>query len=98
MERRALLCEFVSGVIRPRRAMLCAPSRVRIYLHPAPAIQRNPPPPSGWLAFRARLPDTGNVQVTVTQLTDQLVASYAQVGGINHLDGKNLPSKRTIGH
>jgi serine O-acetyltransferase len=36
------------------------------------------------------------VQVTVTQLTDQLVASYAQLGGINHLDGKNLPSKQTI--
>jgi serine O-acetyltransferase len=36
------------------------------------------------------------VQVTVTELTNQLVASYAQVGGINHLDGKNLPSKRAI--
>jgi serine O-acetyltransferase len=36
------------------------------------------------------------VQVTVTQLTDQLMASYARHGGINHLDGKNLPSKRTI--
>lgn len=33
---------------------------------------------------------------TVTQLTERLVASYARVGGINHLDGKNLPSKRTI--
>ena len=32
----------------------------------------------------------------VTQLTNQLVASYARVGGINHLDGKNLPSKRAI--
>lgn len=37
------------------------------------------------------------MQPTVTQLTDRLVASYAQVGGINHLDGKNLPSKRVIG-
>jgi serine O-acetyltransferase len=36
------------------------------------------------------------VQLTVTQLTDRLVASYADVGGINHLDGKNLPSKRAI--
>jgi len=36
------------------------------------------------------------VQQTVTQLTDQLVASYAKDGGINHLDGKNLPSKRGI--
>ena len=40
--------------------------------------------------------NTGFVQVTVTQLTNQLVESYAKVGGINHLDGKNLPSKRTI--
>jgi serine O-acetyltransferase len=36
------------------------------------------------------------VPLTVTQLTDRLVASYAQVGGINHLDGKNLPSKHAI--
>jgi serine O-acetyltransferase len=33
---------------------------------------------------------------TVTQLTNQLVASYAKLGGINHLDGKNLPSRRAI--
>lgn len=33
---------------------------------------------------------------SVTQLTNELVASYARVGGINHLDGKNLPSKRAI--
>ncbi len=33
---------------------------------------------------------------TVTQLTNQLVESYARLGGINHLDGKNLPSKRAI--
>ena len=35
--------------------------------------------------------------VPVTQLTDQLLSSYARVGGINHLDGKNLPSKSAIG-
>ncbi len=34
--------------------------------------------------------------MNVTHLTDQLVASYARVGGINHLDGKNLPSKAAI--
>src|SRR5256714_193741 len=34
--------------------------------------------------------------VTVPQLTDQLLASYARVGGINHLDGKNLPSRTRI--
>jgi serine O-acetyltransferase len=33
---------------------------------------------------------------TVTQLTSKLIASYAKVGGINHLDGKNLPSKRAV--
>ena len=33
---------------------------------------------------------------TVTNLMNELVASYARVGGINHLDGKNLPSKRAI--
>jgi len=36
------------------------------------------------------------VHVSVTHLADQLVASYARVGGINHLDGKNLPSKTAI--
>ncbi len=36
------------------------------------------------------------MQPTVTQLTDQLVASYTSAGGSNHLDGKNLPSKRAI--
>ena len=35
--------------------------------------------------------------LTVTQLTERLVASYARLGGINHLDGKNLPSKQAIG-
>lgn len=34
--------------------------------------------------------------MTVTQITDHLVASYAAAGGINHLDGKNLPSKTAI--
>lgn len=33
---------------------------------------------------------------SVTKLTNDLVASYAQFGGINHLDGKNLPSKTAI--
>ena len=32
----------------------------------------------------------------VTELSDDLIASYAKVGGINHLDGKNLPSKRAV--
>jgi serine O-acetyltransferase len=36
------------------------------------------------------------VDFTVTDLTDQLIASYARLGGINHLDGKNLPSKSAV--
>jgi len=32
----------------------------------------------------------------VTNLTNDLIASYARAGGINHLDGKNLPSRRAI--
>lgn len=34
--------------------------------------------------------------MTVTQLANQLMHSYARVGGINHLDGKNLPSRTGI--
>ncbi len=48
------------------------------------------------LAFPPRLWDNSVVEPTVTQLIEKLVASYAQVGGINHLDGKNLPSKSII--
>lgn len=36
------------------------------------------------------------MNVSVTNLTNELLKSYAQVGGINHLDGKNLPSKCTV--
>ena len=31
------------------------------------------------------------------ELTDRLLISYQNVGGINHLDGKNLPSRQAIG-
>ena len=48
------------------------------------------------LAFGHHLLNTPGVKITVTQLTNELVASYARNGGINHLDGKNLPSKRAI--
>jgi serine O-acetyltransferase len=37
------------------------------------------------------------VQPPVTRLTELLVSSYNHTGGINHLDGKNLPSKRAVG-
>tara|TARA_B100000902_G_scaffold41447_1_gene49024 strand:- start:653 stop:1555 length:903 start_codon:yes stop_codon:yes gene_type:complete len=36
------------------------------------------------------------VSESITNLTDDLIASYAKVGGINHLDGGNLPSKFAI--
>ena len=47
------------------------------------------------LALKGSLHNTPAVE-TVTQLTNELVASYARLGGINHLDGKNLPSKRAV--
>jgi serine O-acetyltransferase len=48
------------------------------------------------LAMVSELEDTLLVQMTVNQLTERLISSYGQVGGINHLDGKNLPSKHGI--
>lgn len=36
------------------------------------------------------------MQKTLTELTERLLASYRQTGGINHLDGKNLPSRHAI--
>jgi serine O-acetyltransferase len=36
------------------------------------------------------------VEHSVTQITEKLIASYAKIGGINHLDGKNLPSKTGV--
>jgi serine O-acetyltransferase len=48
------------------------------------------------LAFAGRVRNTQKVS-SLTQLTNGLIASYARVGGINHLDGVNLPSKSAIG-
>lgn len=48
------------------------------------------------LATRLLLRDTERVQPTIAQLTDHLVASYTKLGGINHVDGKNLPSKQRV--
>jgi len=36
------------------------------------------------------------VNELIKKLTNDLLASYANLGGINHLDGVNLPSKSTI--
>lgn len=46
--------------------------------------------------MRAGMPDTGLVQRTVAGLTARLLGSYAELGGINHMDGKNLPSKKAV--
>ena len=43
-----------------------------------------------------RFTDNPGVSESITQLTNDLIASYAKVGGINHLDGGNLPSKFAI--
>lgn len=51
---------------------------------------------AGALRFPVRCPILTTVNATVTQLTDQLIVSYAKVGGINHLDGQNLPAKTAI--
>jgi len=48
------------------------------------------------LALAQPLPDTRAVNDTVRRLSARLLESYARTGGINHLDGKNLPSKRVI--
>lgn len=37
------------------------------------------------------------VDKSLTRLVDQFLDSYAQCGGINHIDGANLPSKAAIG-
>ena len=34
--------------------------------------------------------------LSVAQLTERLLASYERAGGINHVDGKNLPSKHAV--
>jgi serine O-acetyltransferase len=36
------------------------------------------------------------MDVSVPQLADRLLESYAAVGGINHVDGPNLPSKSAV--
>jgi serine O-acetyltransferase len=42
------------------------------------------------------LRNTLRVQLSVAELTERLVSSYHHTGGINHVDGKNLPSNRAI--
>jgi serine O-acetyltransferase len=54
-----------------------------------PGMGRRLHPEGGATILRA-------VKMTVTQLTEQLIASYARVGGINRLDEINLPSKSAI--
>jgi len=56
----------------------------------------SPPLKRSSLAFPCSVLDTPSVQPSVTELTDRMIASYARAGGINHVDGKNLPSKTAI--
>ncbi len=46
----------------------------------------------------ARAPESKGraTPVTAADLSRRLMASYVEVGGINHVDGKNLPSKQAI--
>jgi serine O-acetyltransferase len=37
-----------------------------------------------------------SMPITLASLTERLMASYVREGGINHVDGKNLPSKHAI--
>jgi serine O-acetyltransferase len=46
--------------------------------------------------MRLLMLDSAAVQREMSQLTAKMVESYNRLGGINHLDGKNLPSKRGI--
>jgi serine O-acetyltransferase len=48
------------------------------------------------LAPRRPVPIVRRVNVPITELTDALLVSYRRHGGINHLDGVNLPSKGAI--
>jgi serine O-acetyltransferase len=84
----ALLATAASGNSARIRASTPGAQKLRC-APPLPTIDFSLPPEVSAL-------DTPRVNVTVTQLTDQLLASYARVGGINHLDGKNLPSKSAV--
>jgi serine O-acetyltransferase len=42
------------------------------------------------------LKDIWRVKRSVNELTQRLLDSYHRVGGINHVDGKNLPSKAVV--
>lgn len=71
------------------------PGRIEPEHAPAEAGPLLPSRP-GRLASQVQTKDTSSVENTIAQLTEKLLASYREVGGINHLDGQNLPSKRAI--
>jgi len=48
------------------------------------------------LAPSGRVEDSEPVKRTVADLTQHLLDSYCRTGGINHVDGKNLPSKAVV--
>lgn len=52
--------------------------------------------PAGSLSSREPCRIVRPVQKTLPELTKRLLESYERVGGINHLDGKNLPSRHAV--
>lgn len=48
------------------------------------------------LTSRPAPPILAPVQVPITELTDALMVSYRRHGGINHVDGANLPSRGAV--
>ena len=45
---------------------------------------------------RNNLPFIAPMEKSVTQLIAKVLDSYQKIGGINNIDGSNLPSKRAI--
>lgn len=45
---------------------------------------------------RAKISKGGRVNFPITELTDALLVSYRRHGGINHVDGANLPSRGAV--
>ena len=63
--------------------------------HP-PHDRKNPPNTALRLAKAGKVGHSHPVQFPITEITDALLASYSRHGGINHLDGINLPSKASV--
>jgi serine O-acetyltransferase len=58
--------------------------------------RKNPSNTALRLAKTGKVGHSHPVQFPITEITDALLASYSRHGGINHLDGINLPSKASV--